>query len=222
LVFVWLSLAIVEIYFFFEIALFIATLEQLEIRFIDIFTSKQFIATTIMKKNLSIIIFVFLGAVSIMVYYQWKKPSLVNGDNALEVSGVSLGGDIITLSQFKGDYILLEFWGSWCGPCRKNHPKLVQLHQEFADQSFDRGASFHIFSYALEESEAAWKNAILKDKLSWTSHAADFDLMKSTAANSYGVRSIPANFLIDPDFRIIGVNLDDRSIRDILLRRLVK
>jgi len=175
-----------------------------------------------MSTTRALLILFLLSAAGAMIYYQWQKPSLVNGDLALDIKGISLQGNSTALSDYKGNYILLEFWGSWCGPCRKKHPYLVKLYQEFKDVKMNGEANFHIFSYALEESENAWRQAIIKDGLEWPSHAVDLDLMKSSAANTYGVNSIPSNFLIDPDFRIIGVNLDDREIRDILLRRISK
>jgi len=162
----------------------------------------------------------FILAGGIFVYYQWNKPRLVNGDKAVDISGVTKEKEILKLSDFKGQYILLEFWGSWCGPCRKKHPQLTKLYEEFKDTTFPAGEKFVIYSYALESQESPWQRAIEKDGLIWPAHVIDYAQFSGPGPEAYGVRSIPANFLIDPNFTIIGVNLDDKQIRDILNRRL--
>ena len=155
-------------------------------------------------------------------YYWWHKPSLVNGDVAKDLAGVNGMGDSLRMSDWKGHYILLEFWGSWCGPCRKKHPETRQLYERYKDKSFKDGKGFTVFSYALEDKYEDWNKAVEKDDLIWESHILDLDRMQALGAQVYGVRSIPSSFLIDPEFRIIGVNLEFAAIRDILDRRMVE
>lgn len=165
-------------------------------------------------------VLLFILAAGIFVYYQWNKPRLVNGDQAVDISGTTKDGSVLKLSDYEGEYILLEFWGSWCGPCRKKHPQLTRLYEEFKNASFPSGEKFVIYSYALESEKSSWQRAIEKDGLGWPGHVVDYEQFSGSGPQAYGVRSIPSNFLIDPNFTIIGVNLDDRQIRDILNRRL--
>jgi thiol-disulfide isomerase/thioredoxin len=167
-----------------------------------------------------VIILILVVVIAAYGYYRWHKPTLVNGDIAKDISGINGTGGSLKLSDWKGHYILLEFWGSWCGPCRKKHPEITKLYAEYKEKSFKEGKGFTIVSYALEDKLEDWKRAVDKDGLIWPGHIVDLNRMQAEGAQIYGVRSIPSSFLIDPEFRIIGVNLEAQAIRDILDRRI--
>ncbi|MDI9365698.1 MAG: TlpA disulfide reductase family protein [Flavobacterium sp.] len=107
---------------------------------------------------------------------------------------------LVSLSSLKGKYVLVDFWASWCGPCRKENPNVVNAYNQFKDKNFA------ILGVSLDEDKAAWQAAIAKDKLTWT-HVSDLKGWQSNAAVLYHVESIPANFLLDKDGKIIAKNL---------------
>lgn len=111
-------------------------------------------------------------------------------------------GRPVSLSSFKGKYVLLDFWASWCGPCRAENPNVVKAFDKY------RNNNFTVLSVSLDQpgKKQAWLDAIHKDGLTWT-HVSDLKFWNNEAAKQYGIRGIPANFLIDPSGKIIGKNL---------------
>ncbi|HXS36004.1 MAG TPA: TlpA disulfide reductase family protein [Flavipsychrobacter sp.] len=118
-------------------------------------------------------------------------------------------GKMVSLSSLKGKYVLLDFWASWCGPCRAENPNVVAAYNKYKDKKFV------ILSVSLDNNKNAWLAAIKKDNLTWT-HVSDLKGWESSAARVYDIESIPSNFLIDPSGKII-----DRDLRgDALEERL--
>ena len=124
-------------------------------------------------------------------------------------------GKPVNLSDFRGKYVLIDFWASWCGPCRQENPNVVKAYAQFKSKNFE------ILGVSLDNPNAktAWLNAIEKDKLTWT-QVSDLQGWKNQAARLYGVESIPQNFLIDPNGVIVAKNLRGenliRTLSDIL------
>src|SRR5699024_3502815 len=140
-----------------------------------------------------------------------KKRQVVPGMKAIDFSMEDNTGRVVSLSSFSGKYVLLDFWASWCIPCREEHPNLIQTYQRFKDREFT------ILSVSIDTDKESWVNAISKDKLLWTQVS---DLMgdKSSVYLRYGITSIPANFLIGPTGQVIAKDLKGEALTAELLK----
>ncbi len=127
-----------------------------------------------------------------------KKTAI--GKTALDFTLNDVNGKPVSLSDYRGKYVLVDFWASWCGPCRAENPNVVKAYNQYKDKNFT------ILGVSLDSKAANWKKAIKDDGLTWT-HVSDLKGWKNAAAVKYGVRAIPANFLINPEGVIIGHNL---------------
>ncbi len=128
------------------------------------------------------------------------STSPVPGSPAPELTLFSPDGKQIKLTSFKGKYVLVDFWASWCAPCRKENPNVVDAFNRFKEKNFT------ILGVSLDDNKEKWVEAIQKDNLTWQ-HVSDLKGWESVAARIYEVQSIPANFLVDPSGIIIAANL---------------
>ena len=129
------------------------------------------------------------------------------GQRAPELKYLSPEGKEITLSSLRGQLVLIDFWASWCMPCRIENPNLVAVYKKFNDKKFTRGKGFTIYSVSLDTDKQAWTNGIESDGLSWENHVSDLQGWHAAPAALYQVVAIPANFLVDGDGVIIAKNL---------------
>ncbi|MDE1192774.1 MAG: TlpA disulfide reductase family protein [Arachidicoccus sp.] len=125
---------------------------------------------------------------------------ITEGNPAIPFTQNDVNGKPVSLSDFKGKYVLVDFWASWCGPCRAENPNVVKAYNKYKDKNFT------VLGVSLDQSADSWKEAIAKDNLTWT-EVSDLKYWKNEAAAKYGIQAIPANFLIDPNGIIIGHNL---------------
>jgi len=133
------------------------------------------------------------------------KKKLENGSPAIDFSGTTPDGKTVKLSGYFGNYLLLDFWASWCPPCRKENPNLVKVYNKY------KAKGFTIFSVSLDKERENWIAAIANDHLAWV-HVSDLKFWDSAPAKLYAVRNIPSNFLIDPKGNIIGRNLQGEEL----------
>lgn len=130
------------------------------------------------------------------------------GDTAPEIEQEGIDGKKIKLSSLKNKLVLIDFWASWCRPCRVENPNVVNAYNEFKNKKFKGGKKgFAIFSVSLDQNAEQWKAAILADGLVWKEHTSDLKGWGNAVAKTYGISSIPNNYLIDGKGVIIAKNL---------------
>lgn len=175
-----------------------------------------------MKKIFSTIVNVLLGLaiIGFVGYKIYQMPKFSDGEMAPGFQAELINGKSFSLSELKGSYVLLDFWGSWCGPCRVESPYLVQLHNMFNGKSFTDADGFEIVSVAIETNEGRWRKAIEKDKLNWPHHIVQLDRFKGKIAKEYGVREIPTKYLLDTKGEILMVNPSFDKLTDFFKERL--
>ncbi len=173
-----------------------------------------------LKLFLFLVVVLSIGSVS-AANNEKVKTGLEIGNKAPEIKLMSPEGKVIALSSLKGKMVLIDFWASWCGPCRRENPSVVQAYQSYKDKNFENAKGFTIYSVSLDKSKDKWISAIEEDKLSWSYHVSDLLGWNSIAAQAYGVRGIPDNFLIDGDGIIVAKRLRGPYL-DAALKQLAK
>ncbi len=144
--------------------------------------------------------FMILIIIGVSAFYLFTKYAGVDeGEQAPDFEATLVDGTPFKLSNLQGKYVLLDFWGSWCPPCRRENPKLVQLHQKYSDR-------LTIVTIALEKDSLSWKKASKKDGFLWKNQIVNQNkyVLLSSIARKYGVSEIPAKFLISPEGKLLG------------------
>ena len=130
-----------------------------------------------------------------------EEPSSVKvGQVAPDFTLPDPSGKMISLSSFRGKYLLVDFWASWCGPCRQENPNVVKAYQQY------KGKNFTILGVSLDKTKDQWQKAIQADGLAWN-HVSDLKFWDSAVVPLYGINAIPTNFLLDPQGKVIATNL---------------
>jgi peroxiredoxin len=137
---------------------------------------------------------------------QRKKMGISIGSEAPEIALENASGEIISLNSLRGKVVLLDFWASWCRPCRAENPNVVKLYNKYKNQKFT------VFSVSFDQEKSKWLAAIKQDQLSWPNHVSELTGWKSTPGEKYGITSIPKTFLIDKNGVIIGYDLRGEAL----------
>lgn len=135
-----------------------------------------------------------------------------NIDIAPEISLPTPEGDTVNLSSTRGSYVLVDFWASWCPPCRVENPNLVKAYDQYHRKGFE------IYQVSLDKTKEAWIKGIEGDQLGKWIHVSDVKFWNSVVVPLYNIESIPANFLLDPDGRIIATNLRGEKLQEKLAK----
>jgi len=130
------------------------------------------------------------------------------GEMAPDIELADRDGKMLKMSSLRGKVVLLDFWASWCGPCRHENPTVVRAYQKFESKGFT------VFSVSLDQSKEKWLSAIVKDGLVWNNHVSDLKGWASGGAALYQVKGIPATFLLDKDGKIAAKNLRGQALED--------
>ncbi|MCF2502137.1 TlpA family protein disulfide reductase [Dyadobacter sp. CY107] len=152
------------------------------------------------------------------VYYKNALTKLAKtsiGAVAPEFAQADTTGKLVSLKDFRGKYVFVDFWASWCGPCRAEHPELIKVFDKYKDQNFT------IMGISLDQlkSREAWLKAIAKDKLVWT-QLSDLKGWANEVSTLYNVEAIPKNFLVSPDGVIVAVDLKPAALNEKLAQLL--
>lgn len=139
---------------------------------------------------------------------QYENTTIKIGQKAPDLVYPNPDGKTLKLSDInKGTYVLLDFWASWCGPCRMSNPGLVRMYKEYSTKKFkDAKKGFTIVSVSLDMQKQAWKDAIERDGLSWAYHMSDLNPRQwgSAVMPIYGIQYVPQAFLLDPKGMVVG------------------
>jgi len=145
-------------------------------------------------------------SIGFTVNAQYSNETIGLGQQAPELSFPNPAGETVTLSEvYKKRIVLIDFWASWCRPCRAANPRLVEMYEKYKDKKFkDAKKGFTVLSVSLDQNKEAWIKAIQKDNLTWPYHISDLGAWNSKAAQIYGIQFIPQAFLVDGNGKVIG------------------
>jgi thiol-disulfide isomerase/thioredoxin len=137
------------------------------------------------------------------------------GKKAIDITATTPDGKSVSLMQMKGKVTLIDFWASWCGPCRKENPNVLKVYNMFHDKGFN------ILGVSLDDKADAWKGAIMEDGLPWV-HVSDLKGWQSKPAKDYAIQAIPQTILIDANGTILAKNLTSAELEAKLTQLLGK
>lgn len=148
-----------------------------------------------------------LSVVLLITHSSYAQPK--QGRDAFEIALPSLNGDTLKLSSLKGKVVLLDFWASWCGPCRSANKDMAKLYSKFKDKGFE------IFSVSLDDNINAWEKAVKKDKITWQQVNDNGGWNAKTAAQ-WQIYSLPTTFLVGKDGKLLAMDLTEKQLEKAL------
>ncbi|HEX6845624.1 MAG TPA: TlpA disulfide reductase family protein, partial [Chitinophagaceae bacterium] len=144
-----------------------------------------------------------------------ENEKFMKGVKAPDFTQTDTSGAAVTLSSLRGKYVLIDFWASWCKPCRAGNPALVRLYKKYKDYGFT------ILGVSLDSKKDAWLKAIHDDELPWQ-QVSDLKFWNNAVAKQYKISSVPQNYLLDSQGVILGKNLSEDDLDQLLEKELTK
>jgi len=156
--------------------------------------------------------------------YLYQMPKFDNGERSPNFDWTLPSGDQSDLKKLEGKYVLIDFWGSWCGPCIAEFPGLTSLFNKYHTSNFKNANGFDIVGVGVEKGKKRWRRAIEKYKLVWKNHVFDevtnFRFFDSTVAKLYGITEVPTKYLLNKNGVIVLVNPSVEELDDFLKEQL--
>lgn len=164
-------------------------------------------------KFFRVAIFIILAALVYLIYqFYYLKPAFAIGESIPDFKGTTIDDRPFSIDEMRGKLVLVEFWGTWCGPCRKQMPQLSSLYRTYRDSLH---GTFEIVTIAMDDDTAALRRVINQDSLVWPIHLRE-SKQGGTIANLFEIREIPTSYLINEKAQIIRVNPSIDELRAIL------
>jgi len=151
---------------------------------------------------MKIVITIAISLTTLFVQAQVKV-----GQDAPSITLPNVKGDTVSLSSLKGKVVLIDFWASWCGPCRASNPNVVKLYNKY------KAKGFEVFGVSIDSKRSAWIKAIAHDKLTYT-QVNDSGEWNAASAAKYGVEAIPATFLLNKEGKIVAIDLEGKELEN--------
>lgn len=151
----------------------------------------------------------FIGVSVFLLISQASVAQPKYGKQAFEIALPSLNGDTLKLSSLKGKIVLLDFWASWCGPCRSANKGMAKVYSKFKDKGFE------IFSVSLDDNMRAWEKAVEKDKITWL-QVNDSGGWQAKTAAQWNIFALPTTFLVGKDGKLLAMDLTDKQLEKTL------
>ncbi|MCG9912004.1 MAG: TlpA family protein disulfide reductase [Flavobacteriales bacterium] len=173
------------------------------------------------SKNINrlLLVLILLVVTGSFIYNHFNQKNATKigvgiGDMAPEIELPDTAGNVIRLSQLRGNYVLIDFWAAWCKPCRRENPNLMRTFEQFSTKKLKGGSTFQILSVSADENEQLWKKAIEQDRLKGLYHVSDLKGWDSPVYQKYQVKSIPNNVLIDPEGKVLAIHLRGQQLAE--------
>jgi len=173
-----------------------------------------------MSKVLNVLIVLVL--IAFIAFKFVFNRTVSTGETAPEIKETLLNGQEFELSDLRGKYVLIDFWGSWCPPCRAQNKLLVPLYRKFESAKFNDAEGFEMLSIAIEKKAEKAQKAIDRDNLYWDHHIVQESriVLQAPLALLYGITDLPTTILVNPEGKIMGTNLHTDKIDKLLSKRL--
>ena len=171
-------------------------------------------------KKYGLVVAILFAILVVVGKYFYAIPNAANGDIAPNFAGIQPDSTPFELNSLRKHYVLLDFWGSWCGPCVEEMPEVRVLFTQFHGQKFRDAADFDVVSFGIERDRSRWLSAIERLQLGAWFHVSDFQYLSSPTAKAYGVRVVPTKFLLNTEGGIVAVNPTIAEVRKFLTEKL--